>query len=205
MNWKGLIVLSLAVCIAGCGKNGNSGAKGEGLSADEEWHKGIAAAMEREDHAAALELIRPIADRGEADGQFFMGFMHYSGFGVAKDKAEAARWYRMAAKQGHAKAQANLGLMYHLGDGIDRNLEESIYLLRSAAEQRDSGAQFMLGLIYSRGEGVPKDPVQAYFWLNLAAEEGAPNAESFRNKLAGALSEEDIARAEEMARNWKAK
>jgi TPR repeat protein len=74
-----------------------------------------AAAYERGDYATAFEEMLPIAEQGDANAQFNLGFMYDNGEGVPQDYAEAVRWYRLAAEQGNAFAQVNLGIMYANG------------------------------------------------------------------------------------------
>src|ERR1700693_272362 len=62
----------------------------------------------------ALEILRPLADSGNAVAQFGLGFMYEKGYGIAKDDAQAFAWYRKAAAQGAVYAQFNLGYMYDL-------------------------------------------------------------------------------------------
>jgi TPR repeat protein len=99
--------------------------------------------------------------------------MYDNGLGVPKDPAQAARWYRKAADQGDATAQSNLAFMYAIG------------------------------------RGVPKDYVQAHMWSNLAAA-GAPAsgiyhdvAVKVRDHVAALMSPEQIAEAQNLAREWK--
>src|SRR5512140_3043108 len=71
-----------------------------------------AAAADRGDYAAAVRLWRPLADQGDADAQYNLGVMNFTGQGTAQDLAEAAKWFRKAAEQGDLNAQYNLGAMY---------------------------------------------------------------------------------------------
>jgi uncharacterized protein len=52
------------------------------------------AAYRRSDFATALQLLRPLADQGDAGAQAGLGLMYELGKGVPKDNAEAVRWYR---------------------------------------------------------------------------------------------------------------
>ncbi len=69
----------------------------------------------------ALREWRPLAEQGNANAQFFLGFMYANGLGVSQDYAEALQWYRKADEQGYAKAQNNLGLMYGKGQGVPQD------------------------------------------------------------------------------------
>jgi TPR repeat protein len=63
--------------------------------------------------------------------------------------------------------------------------------------------------MYATGRGVPKDYVQAHMWSNLAAA-GAPAsgiyhavAVKVRDHVAALMSLEQIAEAQNLAREWK--
>ncbi len=49
--------------------------------------------------------IRRLAEQGDADAQYNLGYRYSTGIGVPQDRAEAARWLRLAASQGHVQAQ----------------------------------------------------------------------------------------------------
>ena len=54
------------------------------------------------DYATALRLYRPLADKGNAEAQYNLGFMYDKGQGVPQEYAVAVKWYRLAADQGNA-------------------------------------------------------------------------------------------------------
>ena len=60
------------------------------------------------DFAAALHAVRPLAEQGDADAQYFLGKLYENGRGVRQNYAEAAKWYRKAAEQSHAEAKKRL-------------------------------------------------------------------------------------------------
>jgi TPR repeat protein len=78
-------------------------------------------AYERGDYAAALEELRPLAERGDAGAQFSLGGIYYYGAGVPQDSAEAVKWYHLAAEQGDADAQSQLGKLYENGAGVPQD------------------------------------------------------------------------------------
>ena len=54
-------------------------------------------AYERGDFAAALTLMRPLADQGLASAQFQLGIMYEKGRGVTQDDVQAHKWLDLAA------------------------------------------------------------------------------------------------------------
>ena len=67
------------------------------------------AALQRSDFAAAIRLLRPLAEKRNADAQFNMGWMYANGKGVPQDINEAVVWYQKAAEQGNAYAEGPSG------------------------------------------------------------------------------------------------
>ena len=76
------------------------------------------AANARGDYAAELNIVMPLAEKGEAWAQRWLGISYAVGQGVVQDYAEAVKWYRLAAAQGDADAQFNLGVRYDNGQGV---------------------------------------------------------------------------------------
>lgn len=90
-------------------------------------------AYDRGDYATALQLLRPLAEHGDAHAQYLLGLSYDLGHGVPKDSAEAASWYRRAADQGVVGAQADLGTLYASGRGVPQDYAKAISLWREAA------------------------------------------------------------------------
>ncbi|MGI9250836.1 MAG: tetratricopeptide repeat protein [Pseudohongiellaceae bacterium] len=118
--------------------------------------------------AAIARRYQLVAEQGDADAQYDLGRVYYSGKGVPQDYAEAARWYQLAAEQGHADAQENLGSLYYRGqEGVPQDFTEAGRWYRLAAEQDSIFAQYRLGEMYRNGEGVPQDYAEAMRWYQL--------------------------------------
>ncbi len=79
------------------------------------------AAFRRHDYAAAVAIFGPLAERGDARAQAYLGFMYANGYGVPQNYVEAANWLRLASEQGYARAQYSLGLMYDKGHGVPQD------------------------------------------------------------------------------------
>ena len=56
------------------------------------------------DSATAMKIWQPLADQGNAEAQYHLGYMFQTGTGVKKDNKKALYWYNLAAKNGHGKA-----------------------------------------------------------------------------------------------------
>src|SRR5262245_21350868 len=82
-------------------------------------------AYQRRDYATFLQLIRPLADQGDAKAQCALGSIYVLGRGVPEDYAEALKWLRLAANHGNADAQNSLGGMYREGQGVPQDDAEA--------------------------------------------------------------------------------
>ena len=65
-----------------------------------------------------IQAWRPLAEQGDADAQFRLGFSYQS---LGNDYREAVKWYRKAAEQGYAEAQTYLGILYRDGNGVPQD------------------------------------------------------------------------------------
>ena len=108
------------------------------------------------------------------------------------------KWYHLAAEHGNDGAQFNVGVLYFAGVAVPE-------WFRRAADQGHVGAQVYLGLSYATGLGVPQDNIYAYMWLTVAAARGDQDATSNRTRVARQMTPEQIAKAQDLAREWKSK
>ena len=162
-------------------------------------------ASHRGDYATALRELRPLAEQGHAVAQYNLGLLYANGQGVPKDDGQARQWYEKAAAQGRADAQVNLGILYDYGRGVPQDYKKAVYWYRLSAKQGNDLAQRQLGLMYEHGDGVPQDYVLAYMWYHLGAANGATRGAALRDALAKQMTPDQIAEAQQLAREWKPK
>jgi len=124
-----------------------------------------------------LETARPLAEKGDAKAQFYMGKFYTKGNGVPKDYAKAVEYFRLSAAQGYAKAQNNLGAFYARGWGVTPDFTEAAKWFRRAAEQGDPFSQYSLGMYYALGLGVATNLTEAVKWYEKAGEQQQPDAQ----------------------------
>ena len=108
-------------------------------------------------------------------------------------------------EQGYGGGQNNLGLMYENGKGVPQDYKEAVKWYRLAAEQGLAQTQFNLGRMYYNGQGVQQDYVSAHMWWNIAGSNGLKDAATNKKIVEKEMSESQIKKAQEMARNWKPK
>ena len=108
------------------------------------------AAIQGRDYARATQLLRPLAERGDARAQAGIGLMYEYGQGVfgqgvpSQDYAQALAWYFKSADQGYAYAQYSLGSMYENGRGVSQDHSEAVKWWGKAAQQGLPQAQSCL-------------------------------------------------------------
>jgi len=155
-------------------------------------------ALGRGDYAAALKLLRPAAEQGNANAQTDLGWLYEQGNGVTQDFKEAMKWYRAAADQGSTRAQYNLGVMYFQGHGSAANFPEALKWYRMAAASGNAEALYNLGFMYANGVGVPKDLSRGHMWWDLASKQGVGAAWANLDALTKMMTNEQLARAQEL-------
>jgi TPR repeat protein len=142
------------------------------------------------------------AAKNNLDAQYNLGVILNK-----KGETQGIEWLEKAAARGDVDAKYKLGRLYYCGDDISQDYQLALKCFRDLAERGDSHGQFHLGLMYYKGEGVPQDFVAAHSWINLAASRAADNegarARSLRDLLAAEMTKDQIAEAQNLARQWK--
>ena len=161
-------------------------------------------------YAKAAELVRPLAEKGDAEAQYFLGTLYIEGTGVEQSDATAFLWFQRAANQGNAAAQYNLGASYATGAGVAKSDVDAAKWFRRAADQGMAFAQLNLGLLYAAGNGVPQDNVEAFKWLEIAFAGMPPGG--LRMDVARAMTDvsanmtrDQLIEAKQRQRAWQAK
>lgn len=77
-------------------------------------------------------------------------------------------------------------------------------IVEYAAQGGAPDALFELGMMYCAGREVVIDFIEAHKWFNLAAMRGNQDAKRYRQELAGEMTKADVARAQRLAREWRA-
>lgn len=123
-------------------------------------------------HPLLFQDMTNRAKAGDAQAQFFLGFMYGNGNGVPQDLAQAFFWYGAAAEQGDRDAQYCLGQMHMAGLGTVLDVGTAAVWHRKAADQGHEAAQASLGVQYDQGLGLPKDTRRALDWYQRSAQQG---------------------------------
>jgi uncharacterized protein len=91
------------------------------------------AAYARGDYIAAVRTLTPLALRGDARAQSFLGFLYENGYGAPQAYDAAADLYMQAAVCGNPFGQGMLGLMYDKGHGVPQDFVLAYKWLNLAA------------------------------------------------------------------------
>lgn len=133
---------------------------------------GVAAFLAGDRVSAWRELL-PLARKGDAVAQNYVGIMYAHGFGTDQDIDEAAFWYEQAARQGYTDAQFNLGfLRFQNGE-----YAAAAPLLAEAAVSGVGMAQYYLARMYREGIHFTRDDGVARTWATRAAENDITQAQ----------------------------
>jgi len=149
---------------------------------------------------AGLALLLPML----AHAGFDEGVEAYAQAEYAKAMAE----FKPLAEQGDARSEYFMGFLYRYGYGVAANATEAGKWFRLAGEQGDAKSLYYLGKMYEGGEGVERDPVAAHMYYARSAK-NAPNPRDAAytrediKKLERKMTPEQIAKAKEMAGQWK--
>lgn len=147
---------------------------------------------------AALALGR-LAGAGQLDGRVAPHrAVPWAVAALSAGDMAALTWLERQAAARVRPAETALAL--HLLASDSTRSSEAAALLERAARADDPRAQEELGQLYSSGIGVTQDYVTAHKWMNLAAALGRRGAAETREVLSLLMTPEQIAEAQDAAR-----
>ena len=131
-------------------------------------------AWQKGDYKAAVEVWRPLADRGDPDALFNLGQAYRFGRGVPANLATAKGLFERAARVGHVESQTTLGLLL-LQSGEQQG---AFHWLKPAAEAGEPRALLVYGTALINGDGVTQDRPLGYAYVHAAAAAGLAGAKT---------------------------
>jgi TPR repeat protein len=142
-----------------------------------------AAAVERQAFGEAIALLRPLAESGDRDAQFALGFLVLTECDELTGR-EGFRWLKAAADRGHPEAAYHVATFPPFAsEGFSSPLtaDESWRFLTQAAEAGSVEAQHHAAACLATGdwgeEARPPAPAEALHWYRRAAESGNSSAQ----------------------------
>ena len=142
--------------------------------------KGIAA-YEARNGQKVVELLTPLAEKGNARAQYYLGLVYTDGPtffpGVELNKELGLDWLKKAADLGVAEAQYQLGVTYIMGRDLPLDMEAGMVWVRKAAIQGHVPAMGCMGNACKgdpdyAGSGIRANPKEALAWYRKAARKG---------------------------------
>lgn len=122
------------------------------------------------DYPRAIEMLTPLAERGEAVAQVKLGLLYARGEGVPRDDVAAIGWLSRAAEQGLTEAQFELGVMHRDGVGTPVNGTLAMHWFERAAARDVPHAFNAIGEMYLGHQDVAQDYTAALTWFLRGAQ-----------------------------------
>jgi len=141
----------------------------------------------------ALAKTHQDAKQGNPQAQYDLGWTYWQN----AEYLQAFPLIKAAAEHGHSEAEYLLGMAYLNGRGTLQNYQAALEQFTKAAQKGHLEAEYRLGIFYRDGLATPPNKESAYLWLNIAAARGHEEALQYRDKLAFAMTTEEITRAQE--------
>jgi uncharacterized protein len=123
-------------------------------------------------HEAAVILARPLAEKGDVDALFLLGFAAETGQGMEASRESALESYRLAAAKGHQEATYRRALIL-LNSSDEKERQQGNSALEDASKTDPKTAGRILGEAWLRGLLSEKpDPEKAALWWRRASDAG---------------------------------
>ncbi|MDY4131836.1 ankyrin repeat domain-containing protein [Treponema sp.] len=116
-----------------------------------------------------IDKYKEIAENGDSELQYKLGYMYENGIGVPKNSKSAFYWYENAANNGIRDANNKLAWFYYCGKSVTKNIDKAIDLFSKHAEIGDASTQCLLANIYEYDEC---DYENALKWYEKASAKG---------------------------------
>lgn len=108
IRWSGKLFLAslMLFTLVACVTDGQS--SGDALTSGQK-------AFKSGDYKTAYQQLYPLANNGQPDAQYAVGYMTYYGKGTVKNEQVGEAWIREAAVNGQSQAEQALGLLTQKG------------------------------------------------------------------------------------------
>ena len=129
----------------------------------------------QETEAQTIARIQSEAEAGNAQSQFNLGRIYYTGYGVTQKDATARKWFCAAAEQDHPIAKSQCASMLYYGQGGAVDKVQAMAYLKDAAQKGDPYGEALYGFFtYQDGvhAGNSTADAQTIAYLVDAADHG---------------------------------
>lgn len=135
----------------------------------------------------AARLLSTLADSGNAEAQYRLGLMYFSGKGVPENEKRSYDLLLRSATQGHVNAMLQLANVLTFGQQIPTLVadpdQEAAKWYFQAASAGNAEAQYSLGVMFQTGKGVVRDDKESMYWMQQAAKNGHDAAKAYMNAV----------------------
>lgn len=144
--------------------------------------------MDNRQYEKGVAIFSELAEQGNTEAQYHLGYAYCFGIGVEKNPASAFKWFSSVAEKGDERAQCYLGKLYYTGCGVDEDREKAEFWLHRSAAQGNEAANTALKVIETMQhqenaqvrEGLQllllEEPEKASACFRQAAEQGDAEA-----------------------------
>ncbi len=134
------------------------------------------AAVQAQDKIKAIQILTPLADKGDVRAQTGLGIIFSSK--ELNDPAKAFQYYKLAADQGQMWSNYQVGNAYEEGKVVEKNLGYAEQRYLKAASEGMVSAMRSLVRLYKNHNLLSYEnrPIQIRRWAMAAFERGEENA-----------------------------
>jgi len=113
-------------------------------------------AYQDKNYQLALEIWKPLAEKGDPIAQNSLGVMFQRGQGVQKNYNTSFNWFKQSAEHGYTPAQVSLGYIYDQGLGTPVDKVSAFMWWEIASSNGDSDAKTLLQILSSEIDETDK-------------------------------------------------
>jgi len=113
----------------------------------------VHSAMQKGDFAVAFCQLKPLAESGNSEAQYNLGWMYHNGYGLRVNDNLALEWWQRASEQGNTDASFSIAILYNLGEGqVSKNLAKAVDYYLLAANNQHEEAIIILRSMLTRND-----------------------------------------------------
>lgn len=147
----------------------------------------------------AMTAVEDAAKNGHVRAVFELGYMYFTGTGMAVDRSQANALYKTASDKGDPYGMTAWGRILFTGNGVERDTGKGLDLMLKAAAMGHTYAMNALAGIFTEGSnGVPADAARAVAFLQAGVQRQDMYSMNLlgRNYLSGKGVEKDPEQAQ---------
>lgn len=157
-------------------------------------------AMQKGDFAIAFCQLKPLAESGNNEAQYNLGWMYHNGYGLRVNDNLALEWWNRASIQGNTDASFSIAMLYNLGEGqISKNLPKAVDYYLLAANNKHEEAIIILRSMLTRDDKAIKGRKQELVnrYNNLLGQALQVKAKRLNIRSAASLEANIVTRLEQ--------